>query len=281
MYNYKVSVIIPVYNAGKRIKNCVDSLLNQTLKDIELIFILDKPTDGSDKIIKRYSNLSNVKIIENEENLNIGYSRNRGLDIAEGKYIGFCDHDDICAETMFEELYQAMEVNQADIAYSPFVTKDTKGRILSYMDYIEHPICSPENLFKISIGLSSEDPQELKCLYLPKTIWNKLYKNDVIKSNNIRFVDTRLVTPEDTIFNIEYCKHVEKQCFCHNDLYYHIYWDNNTGDSSGYKSLIKYNLGYDYIYKLLRGCDDEKKQYIFRLYNCIRINNLFIVINNP
>lgn len=94
----KVSIIVPVYNAGCYFDKCLDSLINQTLKEIEIILVLDCPTDGSDKVAESYSSSDNrIKLIYNEENLHTGLSRNRGMAIARGKYIGFHDHDDYSA----------------------------------------------------------------------------------------------------------------------------------------------------------------------------------------
>ena len=86
----KVSIIVPIYNAGKFLEKCLDTLVNQTLKDIEIILVLDCPTDGSDRIAREYAEKDpRIRLIVNEQNLNIGLSRNEGLKIARGEYIGF------------------------------------------------------------------------------------------------------------------------------------------------------------------------------------------------
>ena len=79
----KVSIIVPIYNAGKFLEKCLDTLVNQTLKDIEIILVLDCPTDGSDRIAREYAEKDpRIRLIINEQNLNIGLSRNEGLKIA-------------------------------------------------------------------------------------------------------------------------------------------------------------------------------------------------------
>ena len=76
----KVSIIVPIYNAGKFLEKCLDTLVNQTLKDIEIILVLDCPTDGSDRIAREYAEKDpRIRLIVNEQNLNIGLSRNEGL----------------------------------------------------------------------------------------------------------------------------------------------------------------------------------------------------------
>ena len=119
IYQPLVSIIMPVYNAGQYFKPCVESILNQTLKDIELILVLDKPTDGTDRLAYEYAKLDNrIIILQNEENLHIGLSRNQGLAIAKGKYIAFSDHDDLRELTMYQTLYKIAEKNDLDILLS-------------------------------------------------------------------------------------------------------------------------------------------------------------------
>ena len=116
----KVSIIVPIYNAGKFLEKCLDTLVNQTLKDIEIILVLDCPTDGSDRIAREYAEKDpRIRLIVNEQNLNIGLS-NEGLKIARGEYIGFSDHDDWRELDMYEKLYQKAREDQADIAISNF-----------------------------------------------------------------------------------------------------------------------------------------------------------------
>ena len=124
----KVSIIIPVYNAGGYLVRCLDSVVSQTLKDIEIILVLDNPTDGSDLVAEQYSQKDNrIKIIKNENNLHIGCSRNKGLEIAQGEYVGFADHDDYCQPEMFEMLYKNAVEFQADVVVSDYCDEKQNG----------------------------------------------------------------------------------------------------------------------------------------------------------
>ena len=101
----KVSVIVPIYNAGENLVRCLDTIVNQTLKDIEIILVLDCPTDGSDVIAKNFAQQdSRIIILENTTNLHIGESRNRGIEIAKGEYLHFSDHDDYRELDMLEKI---------------------------------------------------------------------------------------------------------------------------------------------------------------------------------
>ena len=118
----KVSVIVTIYNAGKYLACCLDSLIYQTLEDIEIILVLDCPSDGSDVLAKSYATNDNrIVIVENKVNLHIGESRNEGLKIAQGEYVTFMDHDDFCKPFMLEVLYNKANSINADAVFSPLV----------------------------------------------------------------------------------------------------------------------------------------------------------------
>ena len=100
-----ISVIVPVYNVEKYLERCLDSIINQTLKDVEIICVNDGSTDNSINILKEYS--SQI-IIVNKENGGLSDARNKGLDYASAPYIAFVDSDDWIEETAFEEAYSAI-----------------------------------------------------------------------------------------------------------------------------------------------------------------------------
>ncbi|MDE6845117.1 MAG: glycosyltransferase [Lachnospiraceae bacterium] len=114
----KVSVIVPVYNTESMLENCIESLLAQTLKEIEIIFVDDKSTDSSTDILYKYQKKDHrINIICNEENIGAALSRNRGLDIAKGKYIQFVDSDDYLEPDALENLYILSEQHNSEMCY--------------------------------------------------------------------------------------------------------------------------------------------------------------------
>ena len=180
-----VSVIVPIHNAGKYLYKCLDSLVNQTLRDIEIIAVLDCPTDGSDKVVEKFAaNDSRIKIVRNKANLHIGNSRNEGLKVARGKYIGFSDHDDYSDPRMYEVLYRKAEEENLDLVCSPYVVHShTKDGIKTYtLD--DCPKVQSEYLNRI-IFETTIGPVDR---YSPKmfrycTVWNKLFKSNLITEN--------------------------------------------------------------------------------------------------
>ena len=113
----KVSVIVPVYNKEKELEKCLDSLVQQTLEEIEIIVVDDASTDGSRKIIEQYKKKypTKIKAYFNEMNQQIGKTRNRGLKEATGKYVGFVDGDDFVKPEMYQAYFEFAEQNNLDI----------------------------------------------------------------------------------------------------------------------------------------------------------------------
>ena len=111
----KVSVIVPVYNTEHMLKACIDSLLHQTLQEIELIFVDDGSTDGSLDLLHQYQQKDRrIRILSNKKNLGGAIARNKGLSVASGKYIQFVDSDDYIERDTLESLYRISEQNHAE-----------------------------------------------------------------------------------------------------------------------------------------------------------------------
>lgn len=238
---------MPVYNAGERFKICLESIINQTLKEIEIIIIIDCPTDGSDIIAKQYAqNDSRIVIIENNQSEHIGRSRNKGIDISTGKYIGFSDHDDCMEKSMFEELYQYAELHQTEFVIG---TSRCIGLLDETTDFSDWDInndvydCALSDLIKGGKDIYT-DPKAAN-------IHPNLYLLSVIKENNIKFIDTRIITPEDRLFNIEYLLNISKARVYHKILYHHEIHSLSESKKNTYKSFEKRATGKKYIYDLL------------------------------
>ena len=189
----KVSIIVPIYNAGKFLEKCLDTLVNQTLKDIEIILVLDCPTDGSDRIAREYAEKDpRIRLIVNGQNLNIGLSRNEGLKIARGEYIGFSDHDDWRELNMYEKLYQKAREDQADIAISNF-DSIYPDRIIPHPYYPDCPNQEQlkQEIFSHLIGDWKKE-QEWRPFTHWGYMWHILYKREILENHNIWFSDSGL-----------------------------------------------------------------------------------------
>lgn len=121
----KVSVIVPCYNVEKYVSKCLDTLINQTLKDIEIICIDDKSTDNTLKVLRKYAKKDKrIKLIEQKENQGVARARNEGIKQAQGEYIGFVDPDDYVDLNFYEKLYNTAKTNNYDVVKGGLITKN-------------------------------------------------------------------------------------------------------------------------------------------------------------
>ncbi len=193
----KISVIIPVYNAEPYLEQCMDSVLGQTLKEIEVICIDDGSTDRSGDILEEYQRRDSRVTVVHQENLNAGAARNKGMALASGKYLAFLDADDYFCPNCLERLYERAELVQAEVVvfghYAYFNETGEKlafwlpfGRIGAYADPL---------LF------SATDEVETLFQECSGTPWDKLFRADYIRENGFSFQnlpaleDNRFVYP--------------------------------------------------------------------------------------
>lgn len=206
----KISVIIPVYNVEEYLRQALDSIINQTLKDIEIICINDGSKDNSLAILEEYASSDNRIKILNQENQGQGAARNNGIKIATGEYLSFVDPDDWIELDTYEKLYnKAIEFNLDLIEFSYFRNKEINNTIR-----------------KEKIKLSIPKNKVIKGIDFPKYIFqppryscNKFFKTKLIKDNNIFFGQGRW--HEDHNFVIEARTLAERVLYCPNYYLYH------------------------------------------------------------
>lgn len=128
----KVSIIVPVYNASDYICRCMDSLINQSLEDIEIIAINDGSTDDSLEILKEYEKTDSRVTVLTQEDLGQGNAVNRGFDLARGKYVAECDSDDFARTDMYEKLYTAAEQDNCDVVRCSYVEYYSNDKLRSF-----------------------------------------------------------------------------------------------------------------------------------------------------
>ena len=169
----KISVILPAYNAEKYVEKTLESLLNQTLKEVEFICVNDGSKDGTLKLLKEFEKKDGrIKIID-KKNEGVWKARIDGISSATGKYTAFMDADDYVEKNFLEELYKSITKNNADIAVCGFRRIDEKtGKVLSQeMKYEETKIIEKAKNFEEVISINT-------------ALWNKLYKTEILKKLN-------------------------------------------------------------------------------------------------
>ena len=177
----KVSVIVPIYNSGKYLKRCIDSLLSQTLDDMEFILINDGSTDDSDSIIKSYDD-KRIKYYK-RKNHGIGATRNFGIDKACGEFIGFIDSDDYVDSCMFYEMYNKCISDNLDIVVC---------------DYCKETGNNKENICFFDFGITCLNDKPSLLLDLNLAPWNKIYRKTLFDKSTyfpegVKYEDTPFV----------------------------------------------------------------------------------------
>ena len=185
-YTPKVSVIIPVYNVEEYLRECLDSVVNQTLKEIEIICVDDGSTDSSLEILKEYAKKDSRITVITQQNLHAGVARNAGLAVARGEYLSFLDSDDWFELNMLEESYRkACEQNADIVIFNWTVVDEIKNKRLLSTDGV--PFFVKEKLrYDINYNFAQEISNNLFFISNPAP-WNKLYKRDFILESSIRF----------------------------------------------------------------------------------------------
>lgn len=203
----EISIIIPVFNCEDSVAACVDSVTNQTFKDIEIILINDGSTDQSDTICRKLAEEDNRIIYYSRENFGLAATRNFGISVAGSKFICFADSDDYLEETALEFMHKKALSTTADIVLcgyylqSRFVFKSVKTEDL---------ILNSDNI--------NQHLAELKDKNLIDPVWNKLYKSEFLKNSGVLMPEGEIF--EDTYFNLSLLEHNPKivvlgKCFYH------------------------------------------------------------------
>ncbi len=191
----KISVIIPVYNVEKYLGECLDSVVNQSFKDIEIICVDDGSTDKSLEILQEYKRKDDRFVILQQRHAGAGAARNHGLKLAEGKYIQFLDSDDYFEPTLLEELYTRAEKFNSDLTVCSSRKVDDE-RNITETGSPNFPI----NIDKVPMEqvFSRQDfKDEIFCLLIP-VVWNKLIKKSFLEENHLEF--PQLTIYEDIAF---------------------------------------------------------------------------------
>lgn len=221
-----ISIIVPIYNAEEHLSKCIDSILMQSFQNYELILVNDACSDSSKKICLNYA-LSDNRIIylENDKNSGVSATRNKGIEIAKGKYIMFCDNDDIVAPLWIEHLLEVVRNEKSILPISAIAENlQDLGREK-----------------KLGIGDSAysvKDYYSFNEAGIAGYIWNTLYRRDIIIKNRIRFKSRKEIGDinEDLLFSLDYIQHIDKIKYTG----YADYLHENSGTNHGNWTDCKY-----------------------------------------
>ena len=215
----KVSIIVPIYNVELYLQKCLNSILAQTMTDIEVICVNDGSTDNSLHILQQCSALDKrIKVI-NQRNQGISAARNAGLDVVTSEYVMFVDSDDYIAADMVEKLYNSITKNNTDVALCHIkcinqLSPSAAPEVIEWQSWIQ-PWCDeyakPSGVYRVPYNIKAE---------FVSTVWNKLYKTALIKKYNLRF--PLGLIQEDEYWLWAYMLHCDTYSYVNEQLYFYV-----------------------------------------------------------
>ncbi len=238
----KVSVIVPVYNVEKYIKNCLESLVNQTLKDIEIIIVNDGSTDSSKSIIDEYiEKYDNIVYLE-KENGGLSDARNYGLNYAKGEYVAFLDSDDYVDISIYEKMYNKAIAENSDYVECDFYwaypkkIKNSFSKLENDNSYTNLKKANHYSKLKLDNGYIYKNKKEMMT-YGRVVAWNKLIKREIITE---KFPVS--LNYEDVEFFYKLIPNINKFSFVKEPLVYYIQRENSIVNKQDYRTGQIFNV---------------------------------------
>lgn len=244
-----ISIIIPVYNAQKTIVKCLDSILRQTYKSLEILVIDDGSTDNTFEICSQYSVIDKRFHIIKIKNHGVSFARNLGLSKSNGNYICFIDSDDVIHPQFFELLYRNIIKKNVDMVSCNY-------QLINSYENIEL-----KNKFDNDIIEIIKGDEMIKLLFDKSKgfVWNKIYKKSIIDSKKIGFKENVSMC-EDLLFNYMYLSHCNSVIHISNPLYYYYQSSNsisnNIKNQKWFSCLEVYYLLYNNRFKYIQEVND-------------------------
>lgn len=203
-----VTIIVPVYNVEKYIYECVDSLIKQTYKNIEIILIDDGSKDKSGAICDNYAaSDARIKVIH-KQNEGLGFARNTGLKVAQGKFVTFIDSDDKADADLVENLVNGIYEANGDTCIGGFKRISENG-VVGFVERYDKAVFEGKNvynnLFARMLGSAPDKHDAVRM-----SVWNVMYSMDIIRKHSIEFPSERVFISEDIIWDSEYYKYAQK-----------------------------------------------------------------------
>lgn len=241
----KVSVVVPVYNVEQYLRECLDSIINQTLKEIEIICVNDGSTDNCLEILKEYAQKDDrVKIID-KDNAGYGHTMNIGMDMAQGEYIGIVESDDFVELNMYEELYKVAEENDVDFVKADFFRfkRERNGELKTKYNRV----INNKNKYNIVFNPS----EDLTLMMGAMNTWSGIYSINLIKNHNIRHNETPGASYQDNGFFFQTFCNANRVYFV-NKAYYFNRRDNPNSSVYDTTKTFCMKEEYDFVQSVLQ-----------------------------
>ena len=234
----KISIIIPCYNVEKYLTKCLDSIINQTYSNLEIICVNDGSTDNTLNILKEYKAKDDRIVVINQKNRGLSGARNTGLKYAKSDYIMFVDSDDWLEHSCCEKAITVAMINNSDLVVWNYIreySNNSKPRLILGNEQLifEGQECKYK-IYRRIFGLYKNELSAPETVDSLVTAWGKLYRSNLIAENDTMFVDIQLIGTEDALFNVFALKNIKSAVYIP-DCLYHYRKDNQSSLTSNYK----------------------------------------------
>lgn len=269
----KVSIIIPVYNVEKYLKRCLDSVLCQTYTNFEVILVDDGSTDNSRDICDEYKKYDKrIKVIH-KNNEGVSVARNKGIEVATGKYILFLDSDDFIEKNCIEILIKSISNKKYDLVIY--------GYIMEFLNNdIENKVVTPNNKIYCKVEEYLNEFQYYRENGLFGYVWNKMYQTEILRKYDILFENNAF--PEDVYFNFVYLQYCKEIMVINKSLYHYMHQSSHSLSKTQRNEPFTSHSLYNRTSEFLRGfnCYDINSKFINTVYIEALMNYILVQIYN-
>lgn len=270
-----VSIIIPVYNVEQYLCQCLDTVVNQTYENIEIICVNDGSIDNSLDILKDYEKSDPRMKVYTIDNIGLSGARNYGIDRVAGEYIMFLDSDDWIDLVTVENVVQKNQKFNVDVVLWNYIKEyeSSSVAVCAINHEQDYRNSKYSTLYKRIIGLCGQQLKNPELIDSLSTAWGKLYKREIIINNNLKFVDTKLIGTEDLLFNVEYFFYANSG-LCINQTFNHYRKLNSASLTHNYKPQLfsQWTEMQNRIYKIIVNQQDYYEAFNNRI--CLSIIGL-------
>lgn len=259
----KVSILVPCYNVERYLHECMDSIVCQTLKDIEIVCLNDGSTDNTPNILKEYAAKDERIVLIDKPNSGYGATMNIGLKAAKGKYIGIVESDDYIECDMFENLYNTAEKHELDLVRCLYTVHDEVQNQVYIKNDTDYYTCDTVFCPK----------EQRNIFFIAPAIWAGLYKKDFLAENDIRFLETPGASYQDTSFAFKVYASAARMMVLSKALHHYRINDNSSVTSPGKMYYVcDENAEIKRYAKEHRIYEDLKEVMAFRMFGSYKWN---------
>ena len=276
MKDEKISVIVPIYNVSEYLDRCMESLLNQTYTDFEIIMVDDGSPDDCGMKCDVYAMKDKRIRVIHKENAGLGMARNSGLEIASGTYVAFVDSDDYVDEKMLENMYCCLKKKNADTCFCRYYDVSNSGKKTLAAETYKRAQYQGDEVRELILAMIGSEPNQPGDVEIGMSVWKGLYSLSIIKQYHIQFPSERQYISEDIIFHIDYLK--KAQCVAIEETPCYYYCNNGKSLTQSYKAnrfemeKILYEKEYVELEKQFKEYEYKQrlyKSFLGRIRRCI------------